>query len=83
MTTEAFIGIGSNLGDRVENCLKALQMLQHQPGIKLIKVSSFYEAEPVEVEGGWFVNGVAKIETFLDPRELLDLLQGIEGRLGR
>lgn len=81
--TEAFIGIGSNLGDRVENCLKALQMLQHQPGITLIKVSSFYETEPVEVEGGWFVNGAVKIETSLGPRELLSVLQEIEGRLGR
>lgn len=105
---EAFIGIGSNLGDRVGNCLKALKKLESRSGLRILQVSSFYETEPVEpatsvpfddaqgrrrsahaegsvesVEGGWFVNGVVKVETFLSPRELLNVLQGIEREMGR
>lgn len=83
MMTEAFIGIGSNLGDRVGNCLKALKKLESRSGLRILQVSSFYETEPVEVEGGWFVNGVVKVETSLSPRELLNVLQGIEREMGR
>lgn len=81
--TEAFIGFGSNLGDRVGNCLKVLKKLESRSGLRILQVSSLYETEPVEVEGGWFVNGVVKVETSFSPRELLNVLQEIERRMGR
>jgi len=78
-----FLGIGSNLGDRVKNCLKAVAELQAHPGVNVLKTSSFYETEPVGVEGGWFVNCVAMAEVSLGPHQLLTLLQEIEGKMGR
>lgn len=83
MKEEVVIGIGSNLGDRLGNCLKAIQRLDAHPDLEVLEVSSFYETEPVGAEGGWFVNAVALLETSLDPFELLTLLKGIEGVMGR
>lgn len=78
-----FLGIGSNLGDRVKNCLKAIEELRAQPGVNVLKTSSLYETEPVGAEGGWFVNCVAMAEVSLGPHQLLTVLQEIEGRMGR
>lgn len=83
MKEEAFIGIGSNLGDRLVNCREALRRLDATPGLKVLRLSAFYETEPVQAEGGWFVNGVALLETSLDPFGLLRILKGIEVEMGR
>ncbi len=84
MTVQAFIGIGSNLGDRLANCRAALDRLALLPGTTLTRVSPLFESEPREgVEGGLFLNGVAELATLLSPRELLGQLQGIEAALGR
>ena len=78
----AFIGIGSNLGDRIKNCSDALGQLSK---ISLIKsFSSIYETEPVGIEDQpEFINCVIKIQTDLTPTDLLTELLGIERRLGR
>jgi 2-amino-4-hydroxy-6-hydroxymethyldihydropteridine diphosphokinase len=79
---EAFIGLGSNLGNREENLRRALRLLKER--MTLIKVSSIYESEPMYVKGQpWFLNAVAKFETNLEPLALLEFLQGVEKRLGR
>ncbi len=84
MTLQAFVGIGSNLGDRLACCRTALDRLARLPGTTLTRVSPFFESEPQEgVEGGLFLNAVAEIATRLSPRELLGHLQGIEAALGR
>ncbi|MBI3990159.1 MAG: 2-amino-4-hydroxy-6-hydroxymethyldihydropteridine diphosphokinase [candidate division NC10 bacterium] len=83
MKEEVVIGIGSNLGDRPGNCVKAIQRLDAHPDLEVLKVSSFYETEPVDAEGGWFVNAVALLETSLDPFWLLTLFKGIEREMGR
>lgn len=84
MKVQAFIGIGSNLGDRLAHCRAALERLALLPGTTLKRVSPFLESEPQEgVEGGLFLNGVAEIATSLSPRELLGYLQSIEAALGR
>lgn len=83
MGEEVFIGIGSNLGDRLGNCRLAVQRLQAHPGLEVRKVSSGYETEPVDAEGGWFVNGVVMAEASFDPFELLAVLKGIEREMGR
>ncbi|MEK6599732.1 MAG: 2-amino-4-hydroxy-6-hydroxymethyldihydropteridine diphosphokinase [Deltaproteobacteria bacterium] len=84
MSHTAFISIGSNIGDRLENCKKAIKSLSDNENIRLIKMSSFYETEPWgEIEQDWFINCVVKIETALDAKALFALLQDIEKGLGR
>jgi 2-amino-4-hydroxy-6-hydroxymethyldihydropteridine diphosphokinase len=81
----AFIGLGSNLGDREVNLREALKRLTDIPGTRVLRQSSFIETEPVDAPpgSGQFLNGVAMVQTFLDPRRLLDELLQIERDLGR
>lgn len=84
MKVQAFIGIGSNLGDRLAHCRAALDRLALLPGTTVKRISPFFESEPQEgVEGGLFLNAVVEIATSLPPRELLGHLQDIEAALGR
>jgi len=77
------IGIGSNLGDRLENCQKALELLGVKGGT-IRKLSSFYETEPWGVEDQPnFLNAAAEVETFLQAHELLAILKDIEKVIGR
>jgi len=79
---EVFIAFGSNVGDREENLKSALQLVKRK--MKLLKISSMYETEPMYVEDqNWFLNLVAIVETDLQPRKLLDYLKATERRLGR
>jgi 2-amino-4-hydroxy-6-hydroxymethyldihydropteridine diphosphokinase len=84
-SVKAFIGLGSNLGDREANLRGALKALAELPGTRLLRESSFIETEPVDSpEGaGFFLNGAAMIETSLAPRELLAALLQIERAAGR
>ena len=82
------IGLGANLpsaefGAPPASLDAALRMLQ-QSGVVLVRRSRWYRTAPVPVsEQPWFVNGVAAIETTLDPAALLALMQAIETRFGR
>lgn len=79
-----FIGIGSNLGDRLENIHKAIKCLRDTNGIEIEKISSIIETEPVGSQPqGKFLNGVVKIKTDLFSQEMLTILQDIENKLGR
>lgn len=79
----AYIGIGSNLGNRQENCLHAIELLQKK-GIIVTKRSSLYETEPWGVKDQpLFINMAIEIETSLEPGELLKVLKNIEKELGR
>ena len=79
---DVFIGLGSNVGDREGNLNKAAGLLRNE--MKLLKISSMYETEPMYLtDQPWFVNCVAKFETNLAPKELLERLRNIERRLGR
>jgi 2-amino-4-hydroxy-6-hydroxymethyldihydropteridine diphosphokinase len=82
--TVAFVGIGSNVGDRVEFCTRAVRELEIASGITVQKVSELYETSPL---GGppqrSFVNLAVKLETDLDARSLLQLCKNIEQRIGR
>ncbi|KRT65852.1 MAG: 2-amino-4-hydroxy-6-hydroxymethyldihydropteridine pyrophosphokinase [Candidatus Dadabacteria bacterium CSP1-2] len=78
----AFIGIGSNLGNRIENCVEGVEEISTFS--KIIVVSSFYETEPVDKEDQPdFINCVAKLETSLSPFDLLTFLQSVENTIGR
>jgi len=82
--TPAFIGLGSNVGDREENIKKAISLLKNNINIKVKKVSSLYETEPVGyVDQGEFLNAAIEIETDLTPHELLKITKGIEEKLKR
>ena len=80
----AFIGLGSNLGDREATLHSAVRSLERLPRTRVVGVSSFRETEPVGVAGGpMFLNGAAEVETALEPAELLAALLAIERRHGR
>jgi 2-amino-4-hydroxy-6-hydroxymethyldihydropteridine diphosphokinase len=80
----AYVGLGSNLGDRADNIRRALDMLDQTDGLSIVAVSSLYETEPEDYEDqDWFVNAAAQIEIPLSPRELLNLLKEIERTIGR
>ncbi|MEK6274203.1 MAG: 2-amino-4-hydroxy-6-hydroxymethyldihydropteridine diphosphokinase [Actinomycetota bacterium] len=80
----AFIGIGSNLGDRETHLRAALDLLAAEHGIEVVAVSRLRETEPVgPVEQGPFLNGALQVTTGLPPRELLERLLDVETRLGR
>jgi 2-amino-4-hydroxy-6-hydroxymethyldihydropteridine diphosphokinase len=82
--TRAFVGLGSNLGDREATILRALGRLQEEPEIDVVRVSGLRETEPVGyVDQPRFLNGVAELETELPARELLTRLLSIERELGR
>ena len=79
MRISAYIGIGANLGDREATIEAALAAL---PGV--VAVSRLRETDPVGVvDQPPFLNGVARLETALRPRELLDTLLAVELGLGR
>lgn len=82
----AYIGIGSNLGDRAENISAATALLRENPMVSISRISNIYETDPVTTDGGpqpMYLNGAIEIETTLAPRALLDVLIGIEAELGR
>jgi 2-amino-4-hydroxy-6-hydroxymethyldihydropteridine diphosphokinase len=79
----AYIGIGSNLGDREFNCKQAIGLLR-QKGITVSKESSLYETKPWGVtDQPLFLNMAIEIETDLKPFELLRTLKDIENEMGR
>ncbi len=80
----AFVGMGSNLGEREALIGQALDELAALPDTTLIRASSLYDTEPVGVvEQPRFLNAVAMLDTELTARQLLWNLQRIEARLGR
>ena len=79
-----YIGIGSNLGDKLHYCEKAISEILKIDRHKLIAKSSLFKTLPVGYTSqDWFVNGVIKIETDLEAPELLRTLKTIESQLGR
>ncbi len=80
----AYIGIGSNLGDRHQNCLKAIQMIGEIRDCELSAMSGWYLTEPVGVSGqDWYVNGAAAVAAGITAEELLSHLLSIERAMGR
>jgi 2-amino-4-hydroxy-6-hydroxymethyldihydropteridine diphosphokinase len=77
-----YLSLGSNLGDRSANLQRAMKALP-EIGARVLRCSSIYETEPVDyLEQPWFLNCVVEAETSLEPRRLLEELQGIERNLG-
>ena len=82
--TVAYLGIGSNVGERRLFCRRAVAQLDAAEGIRVEATSGLYETSPI---GGppqrSFVNLVARAATQLEPQRLLDVCKAIERRLGR
>jgi 2-amino-4-hydroxy-6-hydroxymethyldihydropteridine diphosphokinase len=80
----AYIGIGSNIGDKLNNCEKAISEILKADRHKLLARSSLFKTQPMGYPSqDWFVNGVIKIETEFEAHELLRTLKTIESQLGR
>jgi 2-amino-4-hydroxy-6-hydroxymethyldihydropteridine diphosphokinase len=80
----AYIGLGSNLGDREATIRSAVAALDEDLGIAVAGVSELIDTEPVGVvEQPRFLNGVAALDTELTARDLLTVLLEVEQRFGR
>ncbi len=79
-----YIGIGSNLGNTLQNCKHAVESLSRLKGINPTRTSSFYKTEPVGIEKqNYFINAVVEIITTLSASDLLQALRKIEKEMGR
>ncbi len=79
-----YIGIGSNLGDRVANCRQAIEAIAAEKENKIVACSPFYLTEPVgKKDQNWFVNAVILVETTLSPHRLMEFLMNVEKNMGR
>jgi 2-amino-4-hydroxy-6-hydroxymethyldihydropteridine diphosphokinase len=85
-----YLGLGSNVGDRLAMLRAAVQRLCESAGISVVSASRLYETEPWEDEPGrttgertWHLNCVVAVETSLEPRALLERVRAIEEALGR
>ena len=82
--TQAYVGLGANLGDRERTLREAAAALAAEEGIEVVAVSTLRETEPVGVgEQPLFINGAAALDTTLEAIELLDRLLAVEQRFGR
>lgn len=80
----AFLGMGSNIGDRFAQIEQAVRFLEDSCAIEVNKLSSVYETEPVGyLDQPKFLNLVCQIQTTLTPHQLLRLVQSIEQQLKR
>jgi 2-amino-4-hydroxy-6-hydroxymethyldihydropteridine diphosphokinase len=80
---QVYIGIGSNLGNKRENYLEALERIAKIPKTRIIKESSVYESQPHGDAKEWYINGVIEIETEVKPELLLNKFKNIERAMGR
>lgn len=79
-----YLSLGSNVGDRMENLRKALQLLGQQERVRVGAASRIYETEPIGiVEQPTFLNMAVEIETELAPLEFLKAIKGVEAEMGR
>ena len=82
--TLAYLGLGTNLGDRESYLAQALKELAGLPTMEIAAVSSIYETAPVGLtDQPDFLNLVVSVRTALSPRELMDALLNIENKMGR
>ena len=80
----AYIAVGSNLGDRRATIDQAIETIRARRDISLVQVSSMIETDPVgDIEQGRYLNGMIHIQTRMDARELLEHMMRVEQSLGR
>lgn len=80
---KVYLGIGTNLGNKEQNVLRAYELIEHKVG-QISKRSSLYSTEPWGFKSdNDFVNSVICVETELSPHEVLKATQAIERQMGR
>jgi len=80
--TTVYIALGTNVGNREHNLRAAIRLLA-EAGIRILRISSIYETEPVDyLEQPWFLNAVLEAQTGLPARDLLRELRSIESTMG-
>ena len=80
----AYIGIGSNLGDKRSNCDQAVERIGRIRGCRLMQSSPWFLTRPVGVEGqDWYMNGAASLEAEISAHDLLTHLLEVESAMGR
>lgn len=80
---KAYVGLGSNLGDRAAYLLLGLSALSRLPKTHLLRLSPVYETDPVGPPQPPYLNMVAELETELSPKGLLAEMLRVEKALGR
>lgn len=84
MSALAYVGIGSNLDSPAAQVNRAIETLARTPGIELLRYSPWYHTAPLGPPGqDHYINGVAELDTQLEPEALLTALQEIERQQGR
>jgi 2-amino-4-hydroxy-6-hydroxymethyldihydropteridine diphosphokinase len=83
VSVRAFVGLGSNLGDRLENLRKMVNLLDHLDRTSVVRSSRVYLTEPVGPPQPDYLNAVVELRTDLSARELLDGCLAAEAELGR
>ena len=80
----AYLGLGTNLGDREQNLVQAVNALNAGPELSVLRTSGIYETAPWGLTNQPdFLNTAAEISTTLSPRQLLDRIKDLEHQLGR
>jgi 2-amino-4-hydroxy-6-hydroxymethyldihydropteridine diphosphokinase len=80
----AYISVGSNMGDRLQNCLRGIKALADGGNSRILAQSRIYTTEPVDYKNqDWFINIMVKLETADDPFQLLDHIEKIQRASGR
>jgi len=77
-----YLALGSNVGEREENLREAIRFLG-DVGMRVARISRFYETEPVDyLDQEWFLNAALEAQTELDATELLRALRSVEAQMG-
>ena len=79
----AFLGLGSNLGDRPGNLQLAVDLLDRTEGVRVVRTSRVYETDPVGPPQPDYLNAVVEVVTTRSPRDLLEAALEVERALGR
>lgn len=80
--TRAYVGLGSNLGDRLDNLQRAVELLLEK-GLSVMEASSVYETDPVGPPQPDFLNAAVAVDCDLPPVELVGVLKQVEAEIGR
>ena len=79
-----FLSLGTNIGDRLHNLEKVYFLIEMEEKINIISKSKIYETSPVEnLNQNFFLNQIIKIDTDIEPLQLLNLIKSIENTMGR
>jgi 2-amino-4-hydroxy-6-hydroxymethyldihydropteridine diphosphokinase len=84
MEDKVLIGIGSNIGNGIKNCMMAIKKISSDRRIDMKSISSFYSTSPVsDIKQDNFINCAVRVSWDGTPNELMELLSGIEKEMGR